>query len=146
MNEYPFTHNQAEHRFELDLLDGTTALACYVVRADGAVLLTHTDVPHRVGPDAHRPAHGGGHLALVHQLVHHQKQRGHDGVGRADGAVIFTHPEVPPRHEGQGIGSQLLARTLAALRADGRRIVPQCSFAVAYVNRHPEWQELLADR
>ena len=96
MNEYPFTHNQAEHRFELDLLDGTTALACYVVRADGAVILTHT--------------------------------------------------EVPPRHEGQGIGSQLLARTLAALRADGRRIVPQCSFAVAYVNRHPEWQELLADQ
>lgn len=45
MNEYPFTHNQAEHRFELDLLDGTTALACYVVRADGAVILTHTEVP-----------------------------------------------------------------------------------------------------
>lgn len=93
---YPFTHNAAEQRYELDLLDGTKALACYAVRADGAVMLNHT--------------------------------------------------EVPPSHEGQGIGRLLISQTLDDLRRNGRRIVPLCSFVVAYVKRHPEVQGMLADR
>lgn len=63
---------------------------------------------------------------------------------REDGVVTFTHTEVPPEAEGQGVGGRLIAGALAQVRAEGLKIVPQCSFVRAYVGRHPETQDLLA--
>ena len=63
---------------------------------------------------------------------------------REDGVVTFTHTEVPPEAEGQGVGGRLIAGALAQVRAEGLKIVPQCSFVRAYVERHPDTQDLLA--
>ena len=66
---------------------------------------------------------------------------------RLDGGTIaFTHTEVPASLEGQGIGSRLVAEALDDARRRGLRVVPACSFVAAYVARHSETHDLLADR
>jgi len=65
---------------------------------------------------------------------------------RIDGGVItFTHTIVPKELEGQGIASRLIAFALADARAQGLRVIPACSFVQGYIDRHPEWRDLLAD-
>ncbi|MES1972636.1 MAG: GNAT family N-acetyltransferase [Pseudomonadota bacterium] len=64
-----------------------------------------------------------------------------------DGPVItFTHTIVPPALEGKGVGSRLVSGALGQVRACGLKVIPVCSFVRGYIERHPEWQDLLADR
>jgi predicted GNAT family acetyltransferase len=58
--------------------------------------------------------------------------------------VVFTHTLVPKALEGQGIGSRLVRAGLEWARASGLKVVPQCPFVAAYIERHPEERELLA--
>lgn len=58
--------------------------------------------------------------------------------------MTFTHTVVPPDRQGEGIGTRLIEGALADVRRRGLEIVPQCPFVAAYVNAHPEAQELLA--
>lgn len=55
--------------------------------------------------------------------------------------LIFTHTEVPPADEGKGYASRLVKEALDDTRRRGLKIVPACSFVVAYVRRHPEYQD-----
>jgi predicted GNAT family acetyltransferase len=59
------------------------------------------------------------------------------------GALLFTHTEVPKALEGQGIASMLIKGALADARARGLKVVPLCEFVTAYLERHPEEQDLL---
>ncbi|MDQ1702850.1 MAG: uncharacterized protein QOF57_2102 [Frankiaceae bacterium] len=64
-------------------------------------------------------------------------------VGRADyrvdgDRVLFPHTEVDAELNGQGLGSTLARAALDAVKAEGKRIVPQCSFIALYVRRHRE--------
>lgn len=52
---------------------------------------------------------------------------------------VFTHTEVPPADEGRGYASTLVKAALTDTRKQGFKIVPACSFVVAYVRRHPEF-------
>ena len=54
-------------------------------------------------------------------------------------SAIFTHTEVPPKDEGKGIGGRLVRAALDDTRRRGLKIVPACSFVVAFVRRHPEY-------
>jgi uncharacterized protein len=65
---------------------------------------------------------------------------------RTGGVVTLTHAEVPHELRGGGIGSALARGTLELARAQGDRIVPRCSFVVTYLRRHPEFDDLRADR
>jgi uncharacterized protein len=58
--------------------------------------------------------------------------------------VVFTHTEVDDGHEGEGIGSTLVRSALDDVRAAGRTIQPLCPFVRAYVDRHPEYADLVA--
>jgi uncharacterized protein len=60
--------------------------------------------------------------------------------------VVFTHTEVDDAQEGQGVGSRLVRGALDDVRAGGRRIRPLCPFVKAYVDRHPEYADLVEDR
>ncbi len=62
----------------------------------------------------------------------------------SEGALALTHTEVPAQFEGQGVGSRLVEGTLDIVRAQGLKIVPRCSFVADYVQRHPEYQQLVA--
>ena len=74
----------------------------------------------------------GEHVALV------QFRR------ETDGTVRLLHTEVPAALEGQGIGSRLARGVLDSIRAEGQQVVPQCTFIAGYIERHPEYQALVA--
>ena len=62
----------------------------------------------------------------------------------ADGVMTITHTEVAPRLEGRGIASALVQAALEHAGAHGLKVAPLCSFARAYMRRHPETSALLA--
>lgn len=57
-------------------------------------------------------------------------------------ALVFVHTEVPPEDEGKGIGAQVVRAALDDSRARGFKIVPACSFVVAFMRRHPEYNDV----
>ena len=61
-----------------------------------------------------------------------------------DGRVIFTHTEVDSAFEGHGLGSSLARGALDDVRNRGLKAVPLCPFIAAYIERHPEYQDLVA--
>lgn len=52
--------------------------------------------------------------------------------------ITFTHTVVPPEAEGHGVGSRLIAGALADVAARSLKVVPQCPFVRAYLDRHPD--------
>lgn len=54
---------------------------------------------------------------------------------------VFTHTEVPPADEGKGLGAKVVWAALEDTRRRGLKIVPLCSFVVAFVRRHPEFDD-----
>ena len=63
----------------------------------------------------------------------------------SDGRMALVHTEVPEALSGQGVGSKLVRGALDAVRAEGLTVVPRCEFVAAYIERHPEYRDLLAD-
>lgn len=63
---------------------------------------------------------------------------------RSGDIVTLTHAEVPDDLRGGGVGSALVRGALELARAQGERIVPRCSFVLAYLRRHPEFDDLRA--
>lgn len=63
-----------------------------------------------------------------------------------EGIVTFTHTIVPEEIEGRGVGSRLVRHALDAAREAGYKVVPQCYFVRGYIDRHPEYRGLLAER
>jgi predicted GNAT family acetyltransferase len=62
---------------------------------------------------------------------------------RADGVITFVHTEVPPELGGKGIGSKLVKGALDQVRASGLKVVAQCPFVKAWIDKHPEYADLL---
>ncbi|WP_303323648.1 GNAT family N-acetyltransferase [Actinomyces radicidentis] len=63
-----------------------------------------------------------------------------------DGDVVtMPHTEVDPRFEGRGAGSALASSALDSVRGVGGRVVPTCSFVASYIERHPEYADLVAE-
>ncbi len=58
--------------------------------------------------------------------------------------LVALHTEVDPRFKGRGIGSELVRGMIDQLRADGRRLQPVCPFVKAWLERHPEQNDVLA--
>lgn len=66
---------------------------------------------------------------------------------RRDGdALRFTHTEVKEAYEGQGLATRVAAFALDDARRQCLRAVPQCPFMARYVERHPEYADLVAPR
>ena len=88
------------------------------------------DVLHQ--PDAHRfmihTDHGDA------ELVYRQ---------RSD-RITFVHTGVPEAARGQNLGTALVEAGLAFARDNELVVVPACPFVKAYMERHPETQDLLA--
>jgi predicted GNAT family acetyltransferase/glutaredoxin len=63
---------------------------------------------------------------------------------RRDGRIAFTHTEVDESCEGRGFGSRLAAAALEDARRDDLEVVPLCPFIAYYIERHPEYERLVA--
>jgi predicted GNAT family acetyltransferase len=57
--------------------------------------------------------------------------------------ITFVHTEVPPELGGKGVGSKLIKGALDQVRAARLTVVAQCPFVKAYIEKHPEYQDLL---
>lgn len=57
--------------------------------------------------------------------------------------MMLTHTGVPKALRGRGIAAALVQTALDHARAKGLKVRPDCSYAEAYMQRHPETLDLL---
>ena len=55
---------------------------------------------------------------------------------------VITHVGVDPALRGQGVAGKIVEAGLEYARENSYRVVPMCSYAAAYIRRHPEYAEL----
>ena len=58
------------------------------------------------------------------------------------GVMTITHTGVPAPVEGRGVASEMTRFALETARTNGWKVVPACSYAAAYMRRHPEFDDL----
>ncbi|KAA9331770.1 GNAT family N-acetyltransferase [Adhaeribacter soli] len=54
------------------------------------------------------------------------------------------HTEVDPELEGKGVARVLVQRALEYCRQQNYQVTPTCTYVAAYIKRHPEFQDLVA--
>ena len=57
--------------------------------------------------------------------------------------LVYDHTIVPEALGGRGVGSALVKHALDYARDNDKKVVPQCSFVASYINKHPEYQDLV---
>ena len=57
--------------------------------------------------------------------------------------IVITHTEVDESLEGKGIGKQLVEKGVDFARERNIKIVPQCPFAKAIIDKTPAFQDVL---
>lgn len=60
-----------------------------------------------------------------------------------DGLIVLTHTRVPAELAGQGIASDLVRAGLDDIRQSGAQIVVFCSYIRLWLEKHPEYKDLL---
>jgi len=55
---------------------------------------------------------------------------------------VITHVGVSPELRGQGVAGKITQVGLEYAKENGLRVVPMCSYAAAYIRKHPEYMEL----
>lgn len=60
-----------------------------------------------------------------------------------EGRRVFIHTGVRDEYEGQGLAAKLATRVLDDARAEGLKIIPQCPYVRGYIERHPEYGDLV---
>jgi uncharacterized protein len=71
-----------------------------------------------------------GHIAFLN----------YNQVGRS---ITFIHTEVPEELGGRGVGSALAKAGLNYAREEGLQVIPRCEFAASYIEKHPEFADLV---
>lgn len=71
-------------------------------------------------------------------------QTGYLEYERAGDVMVITHTIVPPAIGGRGIAGRLVQAALAHARDTGLKVDPQCSYADAWMRRHPQFDGLRA--
>ena len=83
-------------------------------------------------PDAHRYEIAlAGRLAALDYTVE-------------NGRTVFTHTFVPHELRGRGLAEHLVRRALNDARSQKVVVFPACSYVATFIQRHPEYQSLLA--
>ncbi len=63
---------------------------------------------------------------------------------RRDSTLVIPHVEAPPPLRGTGAASRLMQGVMEIARAEGRKVVPLCGYAAAWIRRHKEYHDLIA--
>lgn len=61
-----------------------------------------------------------------------------------EGGITITHTIVPKEIGGRGIAADLVRFALTHAQAQGWKVVPECSYAAVWMQRHPEFDALRA--
>lgn len=60
-----------------------------------------------------------------------------------DGVLVIAHTGVPEAIGGRGIAAALVQAAFDHARASGLKVRPACSYAAAWLQRHPEAADLV---
>jgi predicted GNAT family acetyltransferase len=58
-------------------------------------------------------------------------------------SLALLHTDVPAELEGRGVGSSLARAALEHAREHGLQVLPYCPFVKSYIERHPEYADLV---
>lgn len=89
------------------------------------IAIRHDEANHRFVAEV------GGQLAQL-QYLERDRQ-----------TVVFHHTFVPPGMRGGGIAGSLVKHALDWARSGGRMVIPVCPYVAAYMQKHPEYEDLL---
>ncbi len=87
---------------------------------------------------------------IRHDAAHHRFVTEVDGhtayveYEPGDSAIAITHTIVPQEIGGRGIAGQLVRAAALHARNEGLRVDPICSYADAWMRKHPEFDALRA--
>ena len=63
---------------------------------------------------------------------------------RRGDTTVFVHTEIDPDAGQNGLGSTLVQAALDDVRGRGGSVVAQCSFVRGWIERHPDYADLVA--
>jgi len=106
-----------------------TPLMASVTPPGLAYEVKHDEVRHRF------QARVRGHLALLDYQIQTRNRRKR---------MVITHTEVPEAIGGRGIAGELTRVALRYAREQKLKVVPACAYAEAFMQRHAEYDDLLA--
>jgi predicted GNAT family acetyltransferase len=87
--------------------------------------------------------------AVVENPVRHRYELAEGGevafavTHKEPGRWIITYVEAPPALRGTGAAGRLMQGVLDLARAEGVSVTPQCAYARAWMQRRPEYGDLL---
>jgi uncharacterized protein len=55
---------------------------------------------------------------------------------------VITHVGVHPQLRGQGVAGKIVEVGLEYAKQNSLRVIPMCSYAAAFIRRHPQYMEL----
>ncbi|MCG9791440.1 GNAT family N-acetyltransferase [Flavobacterium algicola] len=58
--------------------------------------------------------------------------------------IVIDHTEVDEDYNGKGFAKRLVERAIDFAKEKNSKIVPLCSFAKAYFDKHPELNDMVA--
>jgi len=59
--------------------------------------------------------------------------------------VVYSHTYVPPELRGGGLAGKVVRTALEWARTQNLEVLPTCSYVVKFVQKHPEFQDIVAD-
>jgi predicted GNAT family acetyltransferase len=62
------------------------------------------------------------------------------------GALSFDHVYVPEKLRGKGIAERLVRRAIEAVRQQHGKIIPRCDYVAAFLDRSPEFADVVEQR
>jgi predicted GNAT family acetyltransferase len=62
---------------------------------------------------------------------------------RRGNTLVFTHTEVDSDSGHSGLGSTLVRAALDDVRRQGEKVVPLCPFVRGWIDRHPDYADLV---
>ena len=65
---------------------------------------------------------------------------------RSAGKLVIYHTEVPPPFESRGLAERMTRAALDFARSKNLQVEPRCSYAAYFMQKHPEYDDLLAAR
>ncbi|AGP47766.1 MULTISPECIES: GNAT family N-acetyltransferase [Psychrobacter] len=70
-------------------------------------------------------------------------QTGYISYKEREDKLVYDHTIVPQELGGRGVGSALVKHALDYARENNKKVVPQCSFVASYIDKNPDYKDLL---
>ncbi len=59
--------------------------------------------------------------------------------------LSLNHVEVDKALEGKGVASEMTEKVLLQIELRGLKVIPVCPFIKSYIQKHPEWNSIVAN-